>query len=137
MEHIRYFAELVAALTAAIACPFLIVTLLRSHRIPECFSCGAMKMRPSRVDGFLDRFLAAFQIQPYRCEGCRERFHAVRLFGDSRKPSMTQSVVQPVQKGRVVTVAFRFRYGLLNRVAIRVRDPQPEPASASPAILQT
>jgi hypothetical protein len=133
MEHIRYFAELVAALTAAIACPFLIVVLLRSHRIPECFSCGAMKMRPSRVDGFLDRFLAAFQIQPYRCEGCRERFYALRLFGDSKKPITAQSA----QRRRVVTVAFRFRYGLLNRVAIRVTDPQPEQASASPAILQT
>ena len=131
MEHIRYFAELVAAFMAAIALPFLVVTLLRSHKIPECFSCGAMKMRPSRVDGLWDRFLAAFQILPYRCEGCRERFHAVRLFGDSRKPSMAQ----PIQRRRVV-VAFRFRYGLLNRVAIRVTGPQPDPASSSPAILQ-
>lgn len=137
MEHILYFAELVAALMAAIALAFLIVVLLRSHKIPECFSCGAMKMRPSRVDGFWDRFLAAFQIQPYRCEGCRERFHAVRIFGGSRKPSTAEAVAQPLQRRRVVTVAFRFRYGLLNRVAIRVTGPRPEPASASPAILQT
>jgi hypothetical protein len=136
MEHIRYFAELVAALTVAIAFPFLIVVLLRSRKIPECFSCGAMKMRPSRVDGLWDRFLAAFQILPYRCEGCRERFHAVRILGDSRKPSPAQPVVQPVQRRRVITVAFRFRNGLLNRVAIRVHDPRPETASATPAILQ-
>jgi hypothetical protein len=132
MEHLRYFAELGAALMAAIALPFLILVALRSHRIPECFSCGAMKMRPSRVAGFWDSLLSAFQICPYRCSGCRERFYALRLFGSSRKPS----TVQVEQRHRVITVAFRFRHGLLNRIAIRVTDLRPEPTHPASAILQ-
>jgi hypothetical protein len=129
MEYISYFTQLGLVLMALIALPFLVLVFLRSRKLPQCYSCGARKMRLSREVSVLDRFLGTFQIQPYRCEGCRERFHALRLFGDSKKPV--------VQRQRVVKVVFRFRNGLPNRVAIRVIDRSREPAAESPAMLQT
>src|SRR5580700_2343031 len=134
MEHIRNFAEFGAALIALIALSFLVMVVLRSRKIPECFSCGAMKVRPSRVVGFWDTLGIAFQLHPYRCGGCRERFYGLRVFGE-RKPATVPSV----HPQRVIKVAFRFRYGLPSRVAIRVIDVngKPEPLSGSPAILQT
>lgn len=87
-------------------------------------------MRPSRVVGFWDVLGNAFLISPYRCSGCRQRFHAFSLLADPKRPA-----VAPAQSQRVVTVAFRFRHGLLNRIIIRVIQPRPESASAS--ILQT
>ena len=133
MERLLYFGEFIAALLGVIALPCLIVVLVRSYKIPECFSCGAMKMRPSRVVGFWDTFLIAFLVEPYRCSGCRERFHAVRIFRRSIKPAATPVV----QRQRVLTVAFRFRHGMLNRIAIRMTNPHQEPASAASPILQT
>lgn len=132
MEYLRYFTKLGAVLMAVIACPFLIVLLLRSYKIPQCFSCGAMKMRASRVIGFWDSFGSALQIRPYRCEGCRERFHAFFLFGDPAKASLV-----PIRRQRVVKIAFRFRKGLPNRVAIRVigKEP-PSDRLSSPAMLE-
>lgn len=131
MDYARFFIELGAALMAAIALPYLLVTLYRSHRIPECYSCGAMKMRPSRIVGFWDVLGSAFMIVPYRCLGCRERFHAFSLLSNSKKPVGARAF----QPQRVVRIAFRFRHGLLNRVVIRVSQPRVESASAS--ILQT
>ena len=135
IEHVGFFAELGASLIAVVALLFLVIMLLRSHKIPECFSCGAMKVRPSRAVGFWDTVALAFQVRPHRCEGCRERFYALRIFGDSRKPS--------IQAQRIVKVAFRFHYGLPNRIAIRVIDKRGESNEASsdavsgrPAILQ-
>jgi hypothetical protein len=132
MEHIRFFAELIGILVGAIVILFLVTVLLRSSKIPECFSCGAMKVRPSRAVGFWDVLGLAFGIRPYRCGGCRERFYGLRMFGEAKKPSAVQ------QRQRVVKVVFRFRYGLPNRVAIRVVDPskEPEPIPSSSAILQ-
>jgi hypothetical protein len=128
MEYVRFFAELGVALMAAIALPFLIVVLLRSHKIPECYSCGAMKVRPSRIVGFWDSLGSAFMLRPYRCEGCRERFHGFLFFGS---PS------QRAQPQRIIKVAFRFQNGLPNRVKIRVINLNPESVPASPAVLQT
>ena len=129
MEYVRFFAELGVALMAAIALPFFIVVLLRSHKIPECYSCGAMKVRPSRITGFWDSLGSAFMLRPYRCEGCRERFHAFLFFS-----SPSQRVQQPQ---RVIKVVFRFHNGLPNRIKIRVISLNPESVPASPAVLQT
>ena len=133
MDQIRNFAEFGAALIALIALPFVVMVILRSRKIPECFSCGAMKVRPSRVVGFWDTFGIAFQLHPYRCGGCRERFYGLRPLGE-RKPA----IVPSAQPQRIIKIAFRFRYGLPSRVAIRVIDlhRKPEPISGSPAILQ-
>jgi hypothetical protein len=129
MDHIPFFVEFGAILLALIGCPFLIMTLLRSHKIPECFSCGAMKVRPSRPSGWWDSVCGFFMIQPYRCGGCRERFHALLIFGGSRQPA----AIQPAQAQRVVKVVFRFRHGVPNKVTIRVTHLHPEPASTDPA----
>jgi hypothetical protein len=131
VDYLRYFVELSAALLAAIALPYFVVTLYRSRRIPECYSCGAMKMRPSRVVGFWDVLGSAFLIAPYRCSGCRERFHAFTLLSNSKKPAGAPAF----QPQRVVKVAFRFRHGLLNRVSIHVTQRPPESTDSS--VLQT
>jgi len=135
VEYIRYFVELGAVLMGVIACPFIIVVLLRGYRIPECYSCGAMKVRPSRVVGFWDVLGNAFLVRPFRCSGCRERFHAFVLLGGARE----RSEVQPVQLRRVIHVLVRFRNGLPNRLVIRVvylgrgaanRNPSAMPVSS-------
>ena len=114
-----------------IACPFIVVVLLRGYRIPECYSCGAMKVRPSRVVGFWDLLGNAFLIRPFRCSGCRERFHAFVLLGGARE----RSEVQHVQPQRVVHVLFRFRNGLPNRVVIRVIYPGRVAANQNPSAM--
>ncbi|HTB11742.1 MAG TPA: hypothetical protein VK752_09230 [Bryobacteraceae bacterium] len=136
MEHVDYFVEFGAALIGLICLPILAMMLVRGHKIPECFSCGAKKVRSSRPVGFWDTCGYAFMIRPFRCGGCRERFHAFFLFGPS-------PAAPPAPPRRVVKVAFRFRNGLPNRIAIRVIDPtreaanqKPDPISGNPAILQ-
>jgi hypothetical protein len=133
MQFLGYLAELGAALIGGLACLFLVVVFLRSRKIPQCYVCGAMKVRPSRAEGFLDIFVTAFMIRPYRCGGCRERFYGFRNSYDDWKKA------QVVQPQRLVKIAFRFRKGLPNRIAIRVSDPgrKPEPVADSPSVLQT
>ena len=134
MEYPRYFGELVAALAALISLAIIVTLLLRTYKIPECFSCGARKVRPTHSVGFWDTLGTAFMIRPYRCGGCRERFYGFRRSGDPKKPPPDPAL----QSQRVVKVTFRFRNGLLNRVAIRVIDlhRQTDPISDRPAILQ-
>jgi|SRR5580698_1105423 hypothetical protein len=120
MEFAGYLAEFGGALIGGIALLFLVVVTLRSRKIPECYSCGAMKVRPSRAEGFWDTFATAFLIRPYRCGGCRERYYGFRNAYEDWKKAQAQ-------RPRVVKVAFRFRYGLPNRIAIRVTDPSKKP----------
>jgi hypothetical protein len=130
VDHARFFIELGAILIAAIALPFLAMVILRGRRIPECFSCGARKVRPSQVAGFWDLVGLAFLIRPFRCSGCRERFHA--FF-----PSVRRS--PEAQPQRIIKVIFRFRSGLPVRIAIRVVYPGnrlPETLPNSPAVAQ-
>jgi hypothetical protein len=132
MDRIIFFVEFGAVLLAVIACPFLVITLLRSYKIPECFSCGAMKVGLSRPAGWWDSVCGFFMIRPYRCGGCRARFHAVRLFGGNKEvPQIPQ---------RVIKVTFRFRNGIPTRIVIRVThlpaNTDSAPIDDSPAILQ-
>jgi hypothetical protein len=133
MEFLGYLAALGAALIAGLGCLFLVVVLVRSLKIPECYACGAMKVRPARAEGFWDTLATAFLIRPYRCGGCRERFYGFRNSYDDWKKA------QVVQSQRVVKVTIRLHNGLPNRIAIRVIDPgrKPEPVSDSPTVLQT
>jgi hypothetical protein len=110
MDYIRYFAKLGAILMAFISCPVLVIIFLRSFKIPVCFSCGATKVRPTRSTGVVDSVVAVFLLKPYRCEGCRQRFHALRW--------VRSSIPSPHR--RVVHVVFRFRKGLPSGAAIRV-----------------
>ena len=60
MEYPRYFAELVAALLAMISLAIIVALLLRTYKIPECFSCGARKVRPTHSVGFWDTLGSGF-----------------------------------------------------------------------------
>jgi hypothetical protein len=131
MEFAGYLAALGGALIGGIGLLFLVVVTVRSRKIPECYSCGAMKVRPSRAEGFWDTFATAFIIRPYRCGGCRERYYGFRNSYDNWKKAQTE---QP----RLIKVAFRLSHGLPNRVAIRVVDPsrKADPISPDPADLE-
>jgi hypothetical protein len=80
---IRYLFEPAAVLILLIALSFLILIHMRGRQIPQCFVCGAQKVRPSRPIGVLDFAGSALLIRPYRCSGCLRRFHALRLFSRS------------------------------------------------------
>ena len=57
--------------------------ILRGMQIPQCYYCGAAKVRPSRPIGLLDFAGTILLIKTYRCGGCRTRFHAFRLWSRS------------------------------------------------------
>jgi hypothetical protein len=124
LEIIVYLFKPAAVVAALLALSFLIVTIARSRHLPQCFSCGAMKVRPSRPDGILDHIRGFFLIRPHRCSGCRERFYAVRL-ADWSRPSGSRA-----HRQGSVRVVFRFKNGIVNRVAIRQ-------ISKTPSMLQT
>jgi hypothetical protein len=87
MRQILYLFEPGAILFALVAFSFVVVTILRGRQIPQCYLCGATKVRPSRPAGILDLVGTFLLIRSYRCSGCRERFHAMRLLGRSRPDS--------------------------------------------------
>jgi hypothetical protein len=76
---LHYMLKPGAILLCLVALFFLIGTILRGRRIPQCFQCGAIKVRPSRPIGFLDLAGARLMIRSYRCSGCLVRFHAMRF----------------------------------------------------------
>jgi hypothetical protein len=111
----------------AIAIAFLafssvVMAMLRARKLPQCFACGAMKVRPARPDGVGDSALGLLLIRPHRCEGCRERFYAVRLQSGSRQRLTHDRSEQQPGKQRAVALVFRRRNGVLDRVAIRMVD---------------
>jgi hypothetical protein len=87
MRQILYLVEPGAILIAFIALFFLLAAISRGRLIPQCFQCGAIKVRPSRPTGFWDLTGTFFQIKAYRCAGCQSRFHAMRLFHRARPHS--------------------------------------------------
>jgi hypothetical protein len=84
MHHMLYFFGPGAIiLTAFFIFSSLVMPILRGRQIPQCFQCGAIKVRPSAPSGLWDLACNLFLIRPYRCSGCRARFHAMRLFAHS------------------------------------------------------
>jgi hypothetical protein len=79
--HTRHLLEFGAVLGALVLMFFLLLAVLRGRHIPQCFQCGAVKVRPSYPSGLVDLVATAILIRPYRCSGCRVRFHAIRLLG--------------------------------------------------------
>src|SRR5579862_9620432 len=57
----------------------IIRSVFRSWDIPQCWRCGAPKVRRSRSDGFIDAAATLFLLRPVRCAGCRARFYAPRF----------------------------------------------------------
>lgn len=104
MHLLRHYLEFWFALTGLIVFAYLVTITMRGRRIPQCFSCGAVKVRPSRPSGVLDKVWSWFQIRPYRCEGCQHRFRALRFESSKSK----------------LKVVLQFRDGF--RVAIRSMD---------------
>lgn len=87
MHQMLYLFRPGVVLLAIVAFCFLVVTILRGRQIPQCFRCGALKVRPSRPIGFLDLAGNLLMIRSYRCSGCLERFHAIRWFSQPKQPS--------------------------------------------------
>lgn len=87
MRQMFYLVGPGAILMAFIFISFLIMAIVRGRLIPQCFQCGAFKVRPSQPSGFWDLAGNFFLIRSYRCSGCRSRFHALRLFSRSREHS--------------------------------------------------
>jgi hypothetical protein len=83
MHRVLYQLEpgaiLGAVLIIVISLGFLVNAVMRGRHIPACFQCGAVKVRPSPPIGFVDAVCSVLMIRPYRCLGCRARFHAVSL----------------------------------------------------------
>jgi hypothetical protein len=89
MRQILYLFEPGAILFILVALSFVVMTIVRGRQIPQCYHCGAIKVRPSRPAGILDLVGTFVLIRSYRCAGCRERFHAMRLMGRSRPDSVS------------------------------------------------
>jgi hypothetical protein len=85
MRHILYIFEPGAILIALIVFSALVATMIRGRQIPQCYYCGAAKVRSSRPTGVLDVIANLILIRSYRCSGCQARFHAMRLFNRSRQ----------------------------------------------------
>jgi hypothetical protein len=83
MHQAIYLITPAAFLMTCLALCFLVAAIMRDHKTPQCFRCGAVKVRPSRPSGLLELAAAKFLIRSYRCLGCRERFHALRLSNHS------------------------------------------------------
>ena len=83
MREMLFLFEPGVILLAFIAFSYLVITAIRGSQIPQCFQCGAIKVRPSRPVGFWDNAGTYLLIRCYRCSGCRARFHAMRVFSRS------------------------------------------------------
>ena len=80
MHKLRYLLEPGFILITFICLGFLANAIMRARYIPQCFQCGALKVKPSPPAGFLDTAASILMIRPYRCLGCRARFHALSVF---------------------------------------------------------
>ena len=80
MHKLLHILEPGAILIGLIVLSSLVISMIRGLQIPQCFYCGAIKVRPARPTGFLEAAAIILLIRPYRCSGCRVRFHAMRLF---------------------------------------------------------
>ena len=89
MPDIRFLLESGAILIAIIVFFSMVISMIRGLPIPQCFYCGALKVRPSRPSGFLDLLAKLVLIRAYRCSGCQARFHAMRLLNRSRTQSIS------------------------------------------------
>lgn len=89
MHYLRHFFEFFGVSVAALIVLFVIMLIVRGWRIPQCYMCGAMKVRPSHPAGLMDRIARFFRIRPFRCEGCQTRFHALAQFSQTEKSNLS------------------------------------------------
>jgi hypothetical protein len=94
----RYLAIIpFIAVIVLIAAGFVIRSFMRSWGIPNCWHCGAPKVRPSRSERFADVAASLVLLRAFRCQGCRVRFYGPRFFGSRAftkrlKPSPEQAL---------------------------------------------
>jgi hypothetical protein len=86
MRQLLYFIKPGAILITFIALYFLMIAVFRGRQIPQCFNCGAIKVRSSRPTGFWRVADKLFQIRSYRCSGCRAQFHALSILTNQEAP---------------------------------------------------
>ena len=84
------------AVVVLIVAGFIIRNFVRSWGIPNCWHCGAAKVRPSHTESFSDMAASLFLHRAYRCQGCRVRFYGPRFVGSRAftkrvKPSLEPS----------------------------------------------
>jgi hypothetical protein len=66
------------ALLAAIPLGLIFgLAAMRSVNLIKCPSCGMHKVRRSSLAGVFDEALSMVGIFPFRCFGCRYRFHGI------------------------------------------------------------
>jgi len=76
----RYLAVVPSVIVIVTICAgFAIRCLVRGLALPQCWRCGATKVRRSRSDGFSDAAASLLLLRPFRCTGCRARFYAPRI----------------------------------------------------------
>jgi hypothetical protein len=82
MHNMLHIIKPGAILVAVVFLSALVISMIRGLQIPQCFYCGAVKVRPARPSGFWETVAMLLLIRPYRCLGCRARFHAMRFSSD-------------------------------------------------------
>src|SRR5665213_3327933 len=76
----RYLAIVPSVIVVlSISIGFIAQSVFRSWDIPQCWRCGAAKVRRSRSDGIVDAMASLLLLRPVRCAGCRARFYAPRF----------------------------------------------------------
>jgi hypothetical protein len=95
----RYLAILPSLVVlVSIFAGFIIRSIARGRHIPNCWRCGAPKVRPSHADGFMDIAASLLLLRAFRCKGCRVRFYGPwflkKRFSKKRiKPSLEPAPV--------------------------------------------
>jgi len=76
----RYIAVVAAIVVIGLICAgFMIRCVVRALSIPQCWRCGAQKVRRSHADGPIDTAASVLLLRPFRCSGCLARFYGPRF----------------------------------------------------------
>jgi hypothetical protein len=77
--NVRHIAAVLITLVFVMITSVIVLrAAAHSWRIPECWSCGAVKVRRSESYSITDAALKFLYLIPYRCRGCRVRFYGIR-----------------------------------------------------------
>jgi hypothetical protein len=92
----RYLAVVPSVMVlVAICAGFVIRSFMRGRVLPNCWRCGAPKVRPSHSAGFLDVAASLILLRPFRCKGCRVRFYSPRFLGDRFTKKRARPLPEP------------------------------------------
>lgn len=78
-SSLRYFTVIVIALAFLIVCGLAFLqAVLRYQALPNCWRCGAKRVRHSACRSITDVTARILLLAPYRCRVCQQRFYAFR-----------------------------------------------------------